>query len=312
MTVAFIFPGQGSQFPGMLQSLPVHPAVEATMDEASSILQQDVLSLHNSAALSSTVSVQLALLVSGVAAGRALLQDGALPDFVAGHSVGAFSAAVISGALDFRDSLYLVKLRASLMENFFPSGYGMGVIVGIHEQKVRSMVAAASKQDKEVFIANLNSPQQITIAGKLEHLERMLSEARAIGARKAELLHVPVPSHCKLLNPVSHQLKRSMESIELKDPRFPYIANTNARLLRKAAAIRDDLACGVANIVHWHKATTLLSELGVRLFLEMPPGHILTSLAHQALPSVQSIALEKTRLDSAVYLVNREHGYDRA
>lgn len=296
----------------MLQSLPAHPAVEATLDEASSILQQDMLSLHSSTALASTVSVQLALLVSGVAAGRALLENGALPDFVAGHSVGAFGAAVISGALEFRDSLHLVKLRASLMENLFPSGYGMGVIIGISEQKVRSMVEAASKHDREVFIANLNSLQQITIAGKLEHLQLMLSEARAIGARKAELLQIPVPSHCKLLNPVSYQLKLAMESIDFKAPRIPYVGNTNARLLRRADAIRDDLACGIASTVYWHKATTLLSELGVRLFLEMPPGHILTNLARQALPSVQSISLGETRLDSAVYMVHREHRLDGA
>ncbi|KRE55912.1 malonate decarboxylase subunit epsilon [Paenibacillus sp. Soil750] len=310
MSVAFLFPGQGSQFPGMLHQLPSHPVIETTLDEATSFMGKDALSIDTSEALSSTVSVQLAILYSGVASGRALIQEGAEPRFVAGHSVGSFAAAVISEVLSFRDACELVKLRAEWMENSFRFGYGMGVIKGIAEQKLRSMVEKAFKCGQEVFIANLNGPHQITIAGKLEHIQNLFVEARRNGARKAELLQVSVPSHCKLLNQVTYDLELAMKKVIFKEPCFPYVANTNARLLRSADAIRNDLACGVANPVQWHQATTLLSELGVRLFVEMLPGQVLTNLARQELPSVQSIAMGETRLDSVVYLINRERKWN--
>ncbi|UJF31772.1 acyltransferase domain-containing protein [Paenibacillus hexagrammi] len=199
-----------------------------------------------------------------------------------------------------------MKLRAEGMESSFRFGYGMGVIVGVREQKLRYLVKKAHENGEEVFLANVNSPNQITVAGKLEHIHNLFAQARKNGARKAELLRVSVPSHCRLLHQVSHDLELAMRKVSFKQPSIPYVANTNARLLRTANAIQKDLACGVANPVQWHQATTLLGELGVRLFVEMPPGHILTNLARQDLPFVRSIALEETRLDSVVKVINRE------
>lgn len=129
MSVAFLFPGQGSQHQNMLHELPKHPEVERTIEEASNVLGRNALELDTKQALKSTVSVQLSLLISGVAIARVLKSEGAVPDIVAGHSIGSFSAAVVSGALEFLDAVSVVELRGKLMEKSYPLNYGMGVIV---------------------------------------------------------------------------------------------------------------------------------------------------------------------------------------
>lgn len=140
MSVVFLFTGQGSQQIGMFHQLPDHPVIEETFHEASEVLKEDIYTLDSEKALSSTVAVQLALLISGVATARALEAEGAAPDLVAGNSVGAFSAAVIANVLEFKDALQFVKLRAILMENAYPKGYGMGVVVGLNERRLSGII----------------------------------------------------------------------------------------------------------------------------------------------------------------------------
>jgi malonate decarboxylase epsilon subunit len=152
MSVAFLFPGQGSQQPGMLHDLPGCVATAATLKEASRVLDRDVLDFDSEVALRSTAAVQLALLISGVAFGRALLAEGAVPTMVGGLSVGAFAAAVIADALDFSLALPLVRLRGELMENRYPSGYGMAAIVGLSEQQLCDLIADATSPDSPVFL----------------------------------------------------------------------------------------------------------------------------------------------------------------
>jgi malonate decarboxylase epsilon subunit len=302
MSITFLFPGQGSQASGMLHQLPVHKAVDTTMEEASTALQMDVLELDTSDAMRSTVAVQLALLISGVAMARILNQEMVNPSYVAGHSVGAFGAAVTSGVLRFQDALHLVKQRASLMEELFPSGYGMGVIIGIQPLRAHQIIEIVNRAGEKVFIANRNSSEQVTITGKLEGIEQALRLARESGARKAQLLQVSVPSHCPLLDPVAKMLGSAMEQISMEDPLIPYVANTTARLLYTAADIRNDLTQSVTRPVLWHDAATLLYERGTRLFIEMPPGHALSDLACQAFPAARSVAASRMRLDSIIYL----------
>ena len=136
MGVAFLFPGQGSQVPGMLHALPDHPVIARTLDEVSESLEQNVLRLDSAAALQSTVSVQLALLASGVAVARALIADGVGPEAVAGMSVGAFSAAIVAGVMNLGDGVRLVKQRAEMMVELYPRGYGLAAIVGLNEEQV--------------------------------------------------------------------------------------------------------------------------------------------------------------------------------
>jgi malonate decarboxylase epsilon subunit len=306
MSVAFLFPGQGSQRPAMLHALPDHAAVASTLDEASMILGQDAYSLDSAMALRSTVAVQLALLIAGIAVARALQAEGVMPNLVAGHSVGAFAAAVTAGALEFRDALSLVRLRGKRMQQAYPHGYGMGVIIGLDERRVAALIAQVNNPTRPVFLANFNAPRQQAIAGSDEGIDAVILLAHTAGARKAERLPVSVPSHCPLMASVAEQLSQTLAQISLHQPRIPYISNRRARILYEAEGIRADLAASIAQPVLWHDVTSILYERGVRLFVELPPNHILTDLAASAFPDARALAVENNRLDTIVTLIQRE------
>jgi malonate decarboxylase epsilon subunit len=305
MSVAFLFPGQGSQVPGMLHNLPDHPDVTCTLDEASTALHRDVRDLDSAEALESTVSVQLALLTAGVAIARALAAEGIAAEAVAGLSVGAFAAAVHSGVVSFPRALQLVQQRAEMMTDLYPTGYGLAAIIGLTEGQVSALVEKAHTADTPVYVGNINAPRQIVIAGSDEGMTRVLEAARKSGARKAERLRVSVPSHCPLLEPVAAALRVRLESMKLEQPRLIYVGNVKARALRAAAAVAEDLAGNIAHGVRWHDATTVLEELGCRLFLEMPPGHVLSDLAREAFPEVKVLALGQSTLRGALHLAAR-------
>jgi malonate decarboxylase epsilon subunit len=306
MSITFLFPGQGSQVPGMLHSLPDHPAVTRTLDEASDCLHRDVRELDSAEALQSTVSVQLALLTAGIATARALAEEGVRAEAVAGLSVGAFAAAVHSGVLTFPQSIQLVRQRAEMMRDLYPTGYGLAVIVGMTEGQVSALVEKVHTPDAPVYVGNINAPRQIVIAGSDAGMERMLEIARAVGARKAERLQVSVPSHCPLLEPVAVALRATLAGMTLEQPRLIYVGNVKARALRAAAAVAEDLASNIAHPVRWHDATTVLKELGCRLFLEMPPGHVLSDLARESFPDeVKTLALGQSALKGALHVAAR-------
>ena len=148
------------------------------------------------------------------------------------------------------------------------------------------IVNSAHTAATPVFVGNINAPRQIVIAGSTEGMQKVLEEARRHGARKAELLHVSVPSHCPLLSSVADSLRLQITSMELNAPKCPYITNVNARAVRSASAVAMDLADNIAHGVRWHDATIVAEELGCNLFLEMPPGHTLTDLAEENVPGV--------------------------
>jgi malonate decarboxylase epsilon subunit len=291
MSVAFLYPGQGAQFAGMLHQLPDRAKVNETLHEASEVLGHDVETIDTDEALSSTVWVQLALFISGVAATRAIQAEGVMPDIVAGLSVGAFAAAVAAGALAFKDGLSLVKLRAELMEKAYPKGYGLSVVIGLTEQQLSGIVNEINNPESQVFLANLNAPTQMVIAGSDCGMERVLTRAKNEGARVAKRLHVSVPSHCILQQRAADELTRRIANVEIKTPKAIYISNRRARALRDPDGIREDLATNVAHPVRWHDATTVAYERGVRFFIELPPGHTLTELASMAFPDARTIAL---------------------
>jgi malonate decarboxylase epsilon subunit len=286
LNTAFLFPGQGAQKPGMLHELIDDPAVELTLDEISDVLRTDIRLLDSSEALNSTISVQLALLASGVATARALQRRGVTCCAVAGLSVGAFAAAVFAEAITLKDAVVLVRSRAEKMERLYPVGYGLAAIVGLNERQVAAIVHSVHTAATPVFVGNINAPRQIVVAGSVEGMQKVLEEASRQGARKAELLHVSVPSHCTLLSSVAEALRLQLNSMEIKSPKFPYIANVNGRALRSASGVATDLADNIAHGVRWHDATIVAEELGCNLFLEMPPGHTLTDLAKENVPGV--------------------------
>jgi malonate decarboxylase epsilon subunit len=305
MSIAFLFPGQGSQAPGMLHTLADHPAVIQTLAEASDYLHRDVHDLDTAEALRSSVSVQLSLLTAGVAVARALADEGVVAEAVAGLSVGAFAAAVHCGVLSFPDSLQLVKQRAQMMVSLYPTGYGLAAIVGLTEGQVATLVGQAHSAAAPVFVGNINAPRQIVIAGSDAGMARVLEAARRAGARKAQRLRVSVPSHCPLLEPVAIALRATLDAMTLTQPELVYVSNVKARASRTAAEVGGDLANNIAHGVRWHDATTVLEELGCRLFLEMPPGHVLSDLAREAFPDVRTFAIGSGSLQGALHVAAR-------
>jgi malonate decarboxylase epsilon subunit len=306
MSIACLFPGQGAQTPGFLHRLPQHPAVSATLDEAAAVLGIEVMSLDNAAALASTVAVQLGVLIAGVAVMRALAHEGLEVDAAAGLSVGAFGAAVACGVLSFADALPLVKLRGECMERAYPHGYGMAAIVGLDEPQVAAVVERVGGARAQLYIAAINAPTQIVVSGADRALDAALETARRTGARRAERLAVTVPSHCPLLDPVARRLAAAMAAVEMHDPQRPYVSNRRARVVQDARGVRDDLIHNVANAVRWHDSVTVLYELDVRLFIEPPPGQVLSRLVQQAFTEARALAVEDVQLDSVVLLAQRE------
>jgi malonate decarboxylase epsilon subunit len=302
--IAFLFPGQGSQFAGFLHSpggATPHAHIAETIEEASDVLHINVLDLDHADALGSTVAVQICLLVAGVASVRALRSEGIVADAVAGLSVGAYGAAVACEAIAFDDALRLLQLRAQLMERAYPHGYGMLAVSGLSERQVDAVIANAHAQ--AAYIANLNAPRQIVVAGADGDLERVRERALEAGARKAERLTVSVPSHCVLLDDAARELTEAASKIAIRAPSIPYISNRGARPLRQPDAIRDDLATNLRYPVRWHDSTIVLGELGVKVFVEMPPGRTLTQLADDALPGIAKVAVEQTSITSAAALI---------
>jgi malonate decarboxylase epsilon subunit len=305
MSVAFLFPGQGSQVPGMLHNLPDHPAIARTLDEVSESLHADVRELDSAEALQSTVSVQLALLASGVAVARALFEEGVNPEAVAGLSVGAFAAAVAANVLNLADGVRLVKERGEDMVKLYPQGYGLAAIVGLTERQVSALVGQAYTDQDPVYVGNINAPRQIVIAGSNQAIIKVLQAAEKSGARKAVRLNVSEPSHCPLLEPVAKSLKTSMQAIHLQQPKMIYVGNVTGRALRSANEISEDLATNIAHGVRWYDSTTVLEELGCRLFLEMPPGHVLSELGREAFADVRTLAMSETSLAYVSEIVAR-------
>jgi malonate decarboxylase epsilon subunit len=306
VSVAFIFPGQGSQAPGMLHHLLDHPAVGRTLDEISDVLHSDVRSIDTQQDLEFTLDAQLALFAAGVATARALMGQNICPAAVSGLSVGAFAAAVTAGVLQLRDGVELVTLRARQMANLFPTGYGLSAIVGLDECQVTKIVQATTTEQAPVFVGNINAPRQIVIAGANVAMERVLEEARRQGATKAVRLHVSVPSHCPLLQPVADLLARRISAMSLSPPQVVYVGNVNGRPLRTKELVANDLVNNIAHGVRWNDATTVLQELGCNLFLEMPPGHTLSDLAGQNLRGVHSIPVEASVLPRVLRLAQQE------
>ncbi|HEY9777152.1 MAG TPA: malonate decarboxylase subunit epsilon [Planktothrix sp.] len=296
MSIAFLFPGQGSQYPGMLHSLPAHPVVHSTIKEASDILEKDVLTLDSEFTQNAELAVQLCLFIASVAVANALQQEGVTPDMVAGLSVGAFAAAVVCNSLNFADGLTVVTKRAQLMQHKFPSGYGMSAIEGLTEQRVAELVARIHTESNPVYLSNINAPLQIVVSGCNAGLDLLEKAALQSGARKVKRLPVTVPSHCALFRSEADILQQEMQKFNMAPPSVKYVGNVKARALRTAEAIAEDLATNVAHGVRWYDSVSVLVELGADLFIEMNPGSVLTRLGGDLFPEQRFIAAEESSI----------------
>lgn len=301
----FVFPGQGAQRAGMLRELA--PQV---LEEASEVLGEDVKQLDSAEALQSTRAVQLCLLIAGVAASRRLLEQAPAPDYVAGLSIGAYPAAVVSGALGFVDALRLVSLRGELMQQAYPKGYGMTAIIGLELATVETLLAQVHSDATPVYLANINADNQVVIAGSDEAMAIVAGQARSQGAAKACRLTVSVPSHCPLLEAPARTLAEAFSDVSLKLPGLGYLSGSRARPVMSTEALRDDLAFNMCRVVDWRGTVQSAYERGVRLQIELPPGAVLTGLARRVFEQGTVIAFDGARLDTLQALL-REEGSQR-
>jgi len=301
MSSLFAFPGQGAQQVGMLHRLP--EGAGPLLEEASDTLGHQVLGLDSEQALQSTRAVQLCLLLTGVAWARRLLQQSPAPDYVAGLSIGAYPAAVTAGALAFADAVRLVALRGELMQRAYPQGYGMTALSGLDLASVERLLVEAGG---EVYIANLNSENQIVIAGSEAAMAAVAQRARSLGQGVARRLAVSVPSHCPLLDAPAAELAQAFAAVELRRPNITYLSGSSARPIHDPQRLRDDLAGNMARVVDWRATLRNAYERGVRLHLEIPPGSVLSGLARQVFANGRVVAIESTRLDSVDALMRQE------
>jgi malonate decarboxylase epsilon subunit len=296
MSLAFLFPGQGSQRPNMLSALPDSPAIAAVLHEFHS--QCTVLGLpediDSSAALTATINVQIALLVAGVGCARALTEDyGLAPKFVAGHSVGAFAAAVTAGVLTFTEALAAVALRGRLMQEACANGaWGMAALTGLSARAAAQLADEISTEDDPVWVANVNGTTQTVVSGTAAGLAKAAYAAEAAGATDYEMLNVPVASHCPLQAGTADRLAAHLAQLPRRTPTARYLTNSRGRAVSTADMILDDLAQAVAHPVQWYNAMRLLPELGTACAIETPPGHVLTRLLVSAAPTVTALSVD--------------------
>ncbi|MED4226500.1 malonate decarboxylase subunit epsilon [Neobacillus cucumis] len=297
MKIVFTFPGQGAQIPGMLQDVPDY------VHKAERIIGASIL--DDEKAFQSTIWIQLALFLKGVAVAERLIEKDVYPQFVAGHSIGAFAAAVISGVLSFEDALKMVWHRAKRMVEAYPEGYGMGVICGLTETEVKKAVDLAYHEQLPVYLSNLNAEQQIAVSGSWQGIEKAFQIAQKLGAQKTTILQVPIPSHSPLMSDLSEELLDLMSKVTLKDANIPYLANRTGRVLRDKNKIAEDLALNVAFPVRWNDMTEVCVESGADCFIEIPPGHVLSKLVKQAHETTRQIVVDEVGLEATQYLIKK-------
>lgn len=278
--LAFVFPGQGSQQLGMLSDLAEkHDVIGQTFAEASAVLGYDLWDLvqNDAEKLSQTDKTQPALLTASVALWRLWEQQGgAKPDYVAGHSLGEYSALVCAGVVAFSDAVELVKLRGEYMQQAVPAGEGaMAAIIGLDDEKV---VAACSAVEGVVSAVNFNSPGQVVIAGHVAAVEAAMANAKEAGAKRALPLPVSVPSHCELMIPAGEKLAEKLNSIEFSAPSCVLVQNVTAQAVSDPDVIKANLVAQLSEPVLWTQSVVLLSELGVTETLECGPGKVLSGL----------------------------------
>lgn len=302
--LAFVFPGQGSQYAGMGKELAERfPAARAVFDEADQALGFALSRLcfeGPEEELKLTANTQPAVLACSVAACRVLEEKGIKPEFVAGHSLGEYSALVAVGCLSLADAVVTVRRRGEYMQEAVPAGQGaMAAILGLPAQRVEEVCAQAA-QGQVVSPANLNSSEQVVISGHAPAVERALEAARAAGAKRVLRLPVSAPFHCALMEPAGARLARQFESIRFRDFEVPLVTNVDADLVRTGAAAREALLRQVPVPVRWEESMRKLVRLGCDRAVEVGPGKVLTGLWRQidravATMNVEDVAsLEKT------------------
>lgn len=293
---AYVFPGQGSQSKGMLAELAnQYELVRATFERASTVLGYDLWEVvkndpHDT--LNQTQVTQPALLTSSYAIWQLLLEQNAAPDYLAGHSLGEYSALVCAGVMSLEDGVNLVKQRGEYMQQAVPAGKGaMYAIIGLADEKIEQICSQVQVQTNNVVApVNYNSPGQVVIAGETESAAQAAALCKGAGAKRALPLAVSVPSHCALMKGASEKLQQALEDIELNSPSIPVYNNVDVRAESDVTAIRSALVRQLYMPVQWTKTVSALHDRGVERVVEVGPGKVLTGLNKRIVKSLQCIA----------------------
>ena len=280
--LAFLFPGQGSQFAGMGKSLAdTYPEAARVFEEADDALGFSLSKLcfeGPEEQLKLTENTQPALVVVSTAAYAVLASRGMQPDFVAGHSLGEYSALVAAGSLKFADAVRLVRKRGQFMQEAVPAGVGaMAALLKLAPEKLDAILAEAA-QEEVVSAANLNSPDQVVIAGHAGAVARAMELAKAAGAKRAIALPVSAPFHCALMRPAQERLKPDLDATPFEELRAPLVNNWQAREVRTGDEAREGLFHQIPSPVRWSDSIRHLGSVGVTRFIEVGCGAVLTGL----------------------------------
>lgn len=294
---AFLFPGQGSQAVGMLDAWGDHPAVKATLEEASAALGQDLGALIHSGPkdqLDLTTNTQPVMLTAGVACYRAWRAEGGpAPQAVAGHSLGEYAALVAAGALSLADAVPLVRFRAQAMQEAVPVGAGaMAAILGLDSAAVAEGCRQAAADSGEVVeAANFNDPKQTVISGSKAGVAKACEVLKAMGAKRALPLPVSAPFHCSLMKPAAERLRGRLASVPLQAPTIAVVNNVDVANPTEPVAIADALVRQAFGPVRWVEVMAALQARGITHFVECGPGKVLAGMAKRIAPEAAATAL---------------------
>jgi [acyl-carrier-protein] S-malonyltransferase len=303
MKLAMVFPGQGSQSPGMLKGYEGLPEVDAVRAEAAAVLGAEFIRLLDEGPaekLNLTVNTQPAMLTAGYVAYRAWRAlGGPAPDMVAGHSLGEYTALVAAGTIAFGDCLPLVRFRAQSMQEAVPQGQGaMAAILMLDDDVVR---AACAEAGGEVQAVNFNAPGQVVIAGEKDAVSRAIETCKTKGAKRAMPLPVSAPFHSTLMRPAAERLRTYLAKVNLAPPKCAVVNNVDVKVEREPERIKDALVRQAASPVRWVETIGAMLDMGATHIVECGPGRVLAGMTKRIAPRAQSLTLaDRAALEQAL------------
>lgn len=296
MKLAFVFPGQGSQSLGMMNGYLGLPGIRETFSEASELLKQDLWALMEQGPaeeLNKTTNTQPLMLAAGVAVLRAWnAKGGPKPKMMAGHSLGEYSAFVAAGTIGFADAIQLVRFRAQCMQDAVPAGLGaMAAILGLDDAGVQAACEQACNEGEIAEPANYNSPGQVVVAGHKPAVERAIERARSMGAKRAMLLPMSVPSHCSLMKPAADKLQKRLDTLPISKPLTHVLQNADVVSPQNETEVKEALVRQLFRPVRWVDTVKALANDGITDIVECGPGKVLTGLNKRISSQMQARSL---------------------